>query len=98
MEDLIKLENVSKDYDGNIVVKEVNLSIRKGQSIGIVGANGSGKSTLLRVIAGLTKVSSGKRLQKDNIKINYVPEHFPKMNFTPAEYLYHIGTFQGFTC
>lgn len=45
MEDLIKLENVSKDYDGNIVVKEVNLSIRKGQSIGIVGANGSGKST-----------------------------------------------------
>ena len=64
MEDLIKLENVSKDYDGNIVVKEVNLSIRKGQSIGIVGANGSGKSTLLRVIAGLTKVSSGKRLQK----------------------------------
>ena len=78
MEDLIKLENVSKDYDGNIVVKEVNLSIRKGQSIGIVGANGSGKSTLLRVIAGLTKVSSGKRLQKDNIKINYVPEHFPK--------------------
>lgn len=95
MEDLIKLENVSKDYDGNIVVKEVNLSIRKGQSIGIVGANGSGKSTLLRVIAGLTKVSSGKRLQKDNIKINYVPEHFPKMNFTPAEYLYHIGTFQG---
>ncbi|MDQ2086235.1 ABC transporter ATP-binding protein [Herbivorax sp. ANBcel31] len=95
MEDLIKLENVSKDYDGNIVVKEVNLSIRKGQTIGVIGANGTGKSTLLRVIAGLTKVSNGKRLQKDNIKINYVPEHFPKMNFTPVEYLHHLGSFQG---
>lgn len=95
MEDLIKLENVSKDYDGNIVVKEVNLSIKKGQSIGIIGANGSGKSTLLKILAGLTRVSNGKRLQKDNIKINYVPEHFPKMNFRPVEYLHHIGAFQG---
>ncbi|TYQ13219.1 UNVERIFIED_CONTAM: ABC-type multidrug transport system ATPase subunit [Acetivibrio alkalicellulosi] len=96
MEELIVLENVSKDYDGNIVIKEVNLNIIKGQTLGIVGANGTGKSTLMRIIAGLSKVSDGKRLLKsENIRISYVPEHFPKLNFTPVEYLHHMGLFKG---
>jgi len=40
-------------------IENLNLSIRRGESVGIVGGNGSGKSTLLRVIAGIYRPSSG---------------------------------------
>ncbi len=42
------------------VLKNINLTIKKGESIGIIGPNGAGKSTLLKIIAGITKPSSGK--------------------------------------
>ncbi|MEN9894524.1 MAG: hypothetical protein RIR97_376, partial [Pseudomonadota bacterium] len=42
------------------VLKQMTLSIRKGESVGIVGPSGSGKSTLLMVLAGLEKLDSGE--------------------------------------
>lgn len=43
----------------NWVLRQISLSVRRGESLAILGANGSGKSTLLRIIAGLTKPTTG---------------------------------------
>ena len=46
------LENVSKSYGDKVLFENINLSINKGDKIGLIAKNGSGKSTLLKVIAG----------------------------------------------
>lgn len=59
---LIRLENVSHSYDDSSVaaLKNVNLTINKGQFIGLVGHTGSGKSTLIQTLNGLIRPSEGK--------------------------------------
>ncbi|MCL1903455.1 MAG: ABC-F family ATP-binding cassette domain-containing protein [Oscillospiraceae bacterium] len=49
---IISLENISKNYNGECVLKNVALTIEDGDRIGLTGINGCGKSTLLRIIAG----------------------------------------------
>lgn len=57
---MIDVKDVSYKYkNGNTVLQNINLQIREGESISIIGKNGSGKSTLARVIAGITVPSSG---------------------------------------
>ncbi len=69
---MLSLENLSKSFnswEGNIrVLKDLNLTITKGDSLAIVGESGSGKSTLLHIIAGLEKPTSGLvEFEKQNI-------------------------------
>lgn len=49
---LLKMEHISKDFYGNRVLKNVNISIRPGEIIGLVGENGAGKSTLMNILFG----------------------------------------------
>ena len=55
-----KLTDVSKAFDGRIVVDNVSLRIGRGERIGVVGPNGSGKTTLLKLIMGSLEADSGK--------------------------------------
>lgn len=59
----LKIEHVCKQYtieqEQHDILKDINLDIKKGEFISIVGASGCGKSTLLRMIAGLENTSSG---------------------------------------
>lgn len=58
---MIRIENVSYKYkNGEEVLKNINIEIKEGEIVSIVGKNGSGKSTLARLIAGITKPSEGK--------------------------------------
>jgi ABC-type polar amino acid transport system ATPase subunit len=57
--DLLNISNVNKNYDENQVLKNVSLSLQKGEVISIIGPSGSGKSTLLRCISGLEHMDSG---------------------------------------
>ena len=57
----IRLENVSFSYDGKTeVLKNINLHIKEGEKIAIVGETGSGKSTLAQILIGLYPISSGE--------------------------------------
>ena len=49
---LLKMERVSKDFYGNKILNNINLSIRSGEIIGLVGENGAGKSTLMNILFG----------------------------------------------
>ena len=57
---MIECVNISKSYGNLQVLKEVNLSVKKGEVISIVGASGAGKSTLLQIMGSLMKPSQGE--------------------------------------
>lgn len=57
---LISLQGLSKSFQGNDVVKCVDLTIDKGEFFGILGPSGCGKTTLLKMIAGLEEPSAGR--------------------------------------
>lgn len=97
MEKLIALENITKTYYDKTILDNISMDIFKNELLAITGPNGTGKSTLLKIISGLTSISSGKRIvhnEGEKIKIGYVPDRFPKLNFTPSEYLFYMGKLQ----
>ncbi len=56
---LLELNNVSKSFGGACVLKDLNMSIAKGEFVAIVGFSGAGKTTLISLIAGLLKADTG---------------------------------------
>lgn len=89
---IIEIKNVSFSFGREIVIKDVNLEVHKGDYLGILGPNGGGKSTLIKLILGLLTPSKGKILLygreirhfRDWNKIGYVSQqvshfdvHFP---------------------
>ena len=57
---MIRLENVHKSFGNNEVLKGINLHVREGEKVVIIGPSGSGKSTLVRLMNGLEEPTSGK--------------------------------------
>ena len=56
---IAKLENVSKSFDGRIIIDDFSIKVTRGERIGIVGPNGSGKTTLLKLMMGQIEADSG---------------------------------------
>jgi putrescine transport system ATP-binding protein len=61
-ENFVQIVDVVKKFGETFAVKQVNLSVRKGELFALLGSSGCGKSTLLRMLAGLETVTSGKIL------------------------------------
>ncbi|WP_395065175.1 amino acid ABC transporter ATP-binding protein [Paraburkholderia silvatlantica] len=68
-EPVINLNGVSKSFGATKVLKEINLEVRPGEVLVLIGASGSGKSTVLRIMAGLETADSGE------VWVNKVPLH-----------------------
>ena len=67
---MIRLKNVSKRFGEKVALKDISLTIEKGETIAIIGGSGSGKSTLLRLMIGLDRPTSGEiYLGGDNIAV-----------------------------
>lgn len=62
---MIKIEALSKSYNGQQILKKVDLEIKEGEKVVIIGPSGSGKSTMLRCMAGLEMIDEGKIVFED---------------------------------
>ncbi|MDJ0270274.1 MAG: ABC transporter ATP-binding protein [Aigarchaeota archaeon] len=56
---LLKVENATKRFGGNVAVNSMSLEVNEGEIVGIIGPNGSGKTTLLNLINGIIQLDSG---------------------------------------
>jgi ABC-2 type transport system ATP-binding protein len=56
---IVNLINLSKGFGGKSVLSNINLTVERGEAIGLVGPNGAGKTTLLSIIQGIKKPNSG---------------------------------------
>ena len=65
------LENVSFGYEGRTLVRDLTMTVRRGDRIGIIGPNGCGKSTLLRLLLGQLAPQSGQVTLGTQLKIAY---------------------------
>ena len=74
------LRDVNAGYGDQLVLRNVDLTIRPGSMVGVIGPNGSGKSTLLKAVLGLTPVASGtvaldgRPVREQRHRVAYVPQ------------------------
>lgn len=71
---VMALENISKEYPNNPILKNTTATIERGDKIVLIGANGKGKSTLLRIIAG-TEEARGERKLGHNVNFSFYAQH-----------------------
>ena len=82
---LLEIRNLSKTFDGQLAVDDVNLTIYKGEIFAMLGASGCGKSTLLRMLAGFEMPSSGQ-IVLDGQDLAHVPPYQRPINMMFQSY------------
>ena len=98
MPNIIKVNNLEKKFGQNLVLKDINMEVQKGEVVTIIGSSGSGKSTLLRCLNLLEEPTSGEILYKsENIldkkfdlrayrtKVGMVFQNFRKLHPKPRK-------------
>ncbi|HQS84778.1 MAG: polyamine ABC transporter ATP-binding protein [Alphaproteobacteria bacterium 16-39-46] len=81
----IRIENVSKEFDGTMAVNNLSLSIYQGEFFSILGGSGCGKTTLLRMLAGFETPTSGK-IYIDDIDMTTTPPYERPVNMMFQSY------------
>lgn len=86
---MIEIKQIQKKYKKKAVLTDINLDVKEGSCVGILGGNGSGKSTLLSILAGVQKADNGSFLwegadlfKNEKIReeiLGYVPQGNPLM-------------------
>ncbi len=71
---MIRFENISKIYSTDVVLKNINWEIKKGEKIGLVGSNGAGKSTQFKILNGEEDQTSGLVLKEGSPKIAHLKQ------------------------
>lgn len=102
---MISVENISKKYGQNTVLHLENLTINKGETLGLVGNNGAGKTTFFSLLLDLIEPTTGS-ISIDGLKVNvdeswkskvgaFIDESFLIGYLTPEEYFYFLGELRG---
>ena len=85
---MIRFDNVSKIYSTDVVLKNINWEIRRGEKIGLVGSNGAGKSTQFKILIGEEDQTSGLVLKEGSPKISHLKQELDcNLNRTVREEL-----------
>jgi len=78
---VIELINVTRSYGENIIFKDLDFRIDRGEKIAIIGANGAGKSTFSRILSGADEVNSGERKTGHKVSVShFAQDHAEKLN------------------
>src|SRR5215475_7756560 len=77
--DVIRVDGLKKAYGEHVVFPGIDLTVRRGEKIGIIGVNGAGKTTLLRMLAGELKQDSGTIKLGGGVELGYYAQHHADM-------------------
>lgn len=103
---MIEIKKLMKQADNKLILRGIDLTIHKGETVAILGPNGAGKSTLLKVLAVLMKPTSGTvqmngwNLKKQQLKIKKILGYLPHSSllydhYSPLENLIFFGKLYG---
>src|SRR3954470_9848969 len=73
--EVIRVEGLRKAYGSHVVFPGIDLTVRRGEKIGIIGVNGAGKTTLLRMIAGELPYDAGAIRVGSGVEVGYYAQH-----------------------
>ena len=73
--EILEIKNISKSYDGEVVLNNINFMMEKGDKIALIGANGSGKTTLCEILMENLKADSGEVKWGATANISYFPQN-----------------------
>jgi ATP-binding cassette, subfamily F, member 3 len=73
--EVVRIEGLTKAYGDHVVFPGVDLSVRRGDKIGIIGVNGAGKTTLLKMIAGELAPDGGEIRIGSGVEVGYYAQH-----------------------
>ena len=82
---LLELEHITAGYEKNIILRDFNLKVERGQFVSLLGSSGCGKTTTLRLIAGFSQPNEG-RIVSDGKDITHVPLHRRNFGFVFQSY------------
>ena len=83
MEYAIQLKNVTKTFGKVVANKNVNLDVKKGEILSLLGENGSGKTTLMKILLGLEPSDSGEIYIRKNCRISYLEQQTSSVSLKP---------------
>ena len=86
----LEIKNLSKKFEKKEVLNNINLEVKSGEVVSLVGRNGSGKTTLLKLITGIYQLDTGEitidgvNIEQNNLKSNiiYIPDKFDYFKYT----------------
>ena len=76
---LIDLQNITKQYDTKVILKNANFTLNQGQRVAVIGQNGQGKSTLMKIIMNIIEPDDGIKAIDKSIKIEMLDQQ-PKFD------------------
>ncbi|GAL21534.1 glutathione-regulated potassium-efflux system ATP-binding protein [Vibrio maritimus] len=79
---VLEVNNLTKSFDGRVLIDDLSFSIPKGAIVGIIGANGAGKSTLFKMLSGTEQPDSGTIDLGETVKLASVEQFRDSMNDT----------------
>ena len=79
-ERVLVMEHLKAGYGDNVLVQDINLTLRRGEKAGLIGPNGSGKTTLLRTILGEIPSLGGEAKIGNRVKIGYFSQSYERLN------------------
>ncbi|WCP67649.1 energy-dependent translational throttle protein EttA [Vibrio tubiashii] len=83
---VIEVNNLSKSFDGRVLIDDLSFSMPKGAIVGIIGANGAGKSTLFKMLSGTEQPDSGTIEMGDTVKLASVDQFRDSMDDSKTVY------------
>ncbi|AZU63286.1 ABC transporter ATP-binding protein [Neobacillus mesonae] len=103
---MIEIKNLTKQADNKLILRGIDLTIHKGETVAILGPNGAGKSTLLKVLASLIKPTSGLvtinglKWKRNYLQIKKMIGYLPHSSllydhYSPIENLVFFGNIYG---
>ncbi|MFY2509600.1 energy-dependent translational throttle protein EttA [Vibrio pectenicida] len=77
---VIDIKNLTKSFDGRVLIDDLSFSLPKGAIVGIIGANGAGKSTLFKMLSGIEQPDSGTIEMGETVKLASVDQFRDSMD------------------